>query len=297
MLLSINANWADAEVEHTGYKKKIIHNFLYSQYSICGPKTPAYYFVREARKLIISHTLLDICNSITILDNHTRRLDSQKERLLTELQKLFNYEKFISKRGAWNAYALCKKSRTRICPYCNHAYAFTVECKDGAFRPTLDHFFLKDQYPHLALTLYNLVPSCSTCNSSLKGQENFYQVPHLNPLFDNEIIAFQLFSTKDPSGLLDDISLNLQMVKLAATAPASCVKSQNSLRTFIINERYEVLLMEAVDFFLAKTDYEEARLNTQLGLQFSEASLLRFDRAKHNKYLLGKLFADIYDTF
>lgn len=55
--------------------------------------------------------------------------------------------------------------------------------------------------------------------------------------------------------------------------------------------------MEAVDFFLAKTDYEEARLNTQLGLQFSEASLLRFDRAKHNKYLLGKLFADIYDTF
>ncbi|MCK3842558.1 hypothetical protein [Pseudomonas sp. W15Feb34] len=297
MIVSINQNWVDAEVEHTIYLKKIIHNFLHSQYSICGPKTPAYYFVREARKLIISHTLSDISSSITILNTHTRRLGTQKKRLLTELKKIFNYDKFISKHGAWNAYALCKKSKTRICPYCNHAYAFTIECKRGAFRPTLDHFFLKDQYPHLALTLYNLVPSCATCNSSLKGEENFYQTPHLNPLFDHEVITFQLFSTGDPSGLLDDISLNLQNVKLAAIAPTRCVKSQNSLRTFIVNERYELLLMEAVDFFVAKVNYEEAKVNTQIGLQFSEASQLRFDRTQHNKYLLGKMFADIYDTF
>ncbi|KRP45448.1 hypothetical protein SAMN04490190_0809 [Pseudomonas libanensis] len=297
MIVSINENWTNAETEHTDHLKKIIRNFLYSQLSICGPKTPAYYFVRETRKLIISHKLTDISSSITILGAHTKRLGRQKTRLLKELKKVFNYDRFISKYGTWNAYTLCKKSKARICPYCNHAYAFTIECKDGAFRPTLDHFFLKDQYPHLALTLYNLVPSCSSCNSSLKGEEDFHQTPHLNPLFDNESITFQLFSTVNPSGLLDDISLNLQNVKLAATAPLNCVKSQNSLKTFIINERYEVLLMEAIDFFVAKTDYEEAKINTQLELQFSEASLLRFDRTKYNRYLLGKMFADLYDAF
>lgn len=297
MITAIRENWKDAEDEHTKYLKKIIWDFISAQFHECGPKKPAFYFVFKTRKLIISSRLSDILKSIEILESYAKSLGDQKTLLIAELEQVFNYEKFISKYGKWNAYALCKKSKTRICPYCNHAYAFTIKSKNGSFRPTLDHFFYKDKYPHLALTLYNLVPSCSSCNSSLKGKKDFFKIPHLNPLFDIEQIKFQLTSTGNPADLPDAITDDSDGVTIIACAPDKCEKSKNSLKTFLVNERYEMLLMEAVEFFIAKRNFEEAKLNTQLGLPFNESELLRFDRTKPEKYLLGQMFSDIYDTF
>lgn len=52
------------------------------------------------------------------------------------------------------------------CPYCNRAYVQTVRVKGGkkAVKAEIDHFFSKEKYPYLALSLYNLIPSCSLCN-------------------------------------------------------------------------------------------------------------------------------------
>lgn len=58
------------------------------------------------------------------------------------------------------------------CPYCNRGDAGdAVEMKeiDGVLKKVynkgnLDHFFAKEYYPYLAITLTNLVPSCPTCN-------------------------------------------------------------------------------------------------------------------------------------
>lgn len=297
MIAAIRDNWKAAEKDHEKYLNKIIQDFIDAQHEECGPRKPAFYFVCNTRELITSSKLSDLLKSMEILESYSEELGDQKALLIKDLEQIFNYEKFISKYGQWNAYALCKKSKTRICPYCNHAYAFTIKTKGGSFRPTLDHFFYKDEYPHLALTLYNLVPSCSSCNSSLKGKKDFFKNPHLNPLFDDEQIKFQLVSSGNPAGLSDAITGDDNGVKIVARAPDECKKSQNSLKTFIVNERYDILLMEAIDFFIAKRNLEEAKINTQLGLSFNESELLRFDRANHNKYLLGKMFADIYDSF
>ncbi|MBA1376795.1 hypothetical protein [Pseudomonas brassicacearum] len=297
MIAAIRDNWKAAEDDHAKYHNKIIQDFIDSQFNECGPKKPAFYFVYSTRELVVSSKLSDLLKSIEILESYSKELGDRKTLFMEELEQIFNYDKFISKYGQWNAYALCKKSKTRICPYCNHAYAFTIKTKGGSFRPTLDHFFYKDQYPHLALTLYNLVPSCSSCNSSLKGKKDFFKSPHLNPLFDDEQIKFQLSNSGNPAGLSDAITGDSDKVKIIACAPDECEKSQNSLKTFIVNERYDILLMEAIDFFIAKRNLEEAKINTQLGLSFNESELLRFDRTNYNKYLLGKMFADIYDSF
>ncbi|WP_342248188.1 hypothetical protein [Pseudomonas sp. OTU2001] len=297
MITAIRDNWKAAEDDHTKYLNKIIQDFIDVQYKECGPKKPAYHFVHNTRELITSHKLSDLLKSIEILESYSKALGDRKALFIQELEQIFNYEKFTSKYGQWNAYALCKKSKTRICPYCNHAYAFTIKTKGGSFRPTLDHFFYKDRYPHLALTLYNLIPSCSSCNSSLKGKKDFFKSPHLNPLFDDEHIKFQLSNSGNPAGLSDAITVDSDDVKIIACAPDECEKSQNSLKTFIVNERYDILLMEAIDFFIAKRNLEEAKINTQLGLSFNESELLRFDRTNYNKYLLGKMLADIYDSF
>ncbi len=60
----------------------------------------------------------------------------------------------------------------KVCPYCNRNY---VDCifdsqKEEDIRSTgeLDHFYNQNSYPFLALSLYNFVPSCKTCNSKFK---------------------------------------------------------------------------------------------------------------------------------
>lgn len=39
---------------------------------------------------------------------------------------------------------------------------------------TLDHLLPQKDYPYLSLSLYNLVPSCYSCNSKLKKEKNLY---------------------------------------------------------------------------------------------------------------------------
>ncbi len=37
----------------------------------------------------------------------------------------------------------------------------------------LDHFIDKAKHPYFSVSLYNLIPCCSVCNSSFKGSKNF----------------------------------------------------------------------------------------------------------------------------
>lgn len=297
MILSIVGNWHDAEAEHGLYLSNLIQKYILANEVLEGPHTVGYYFVREVKDLILSRELSDLLLSNQILDRYKKNLGSASASLIKELTQIFNYKRFTVKSSKWNAYSLCKKSKARICPYCNHAYAFTVQSDNGDFRPTLDHFFYKDEYPHLALTLYNLIPSCSTCNSSLKGQADFYKQPHLNPLFDSDNIEFYFSFGGDTSELSEAIHSRRDDLQIKARAVTLCGRSENSLKTFVINERYDMLTVEAVDFYLAKASYDEAVINTQLNLILDEPTSLRFDRALHDKYLLGKMYADIYDAF
>lgn len=65
------------------------------------------------------------------------------------------------------SYKYLDKLNIRTCPYCNRNYTFTItRSKEDEFktRPEFDHFYDKSEYPSLALSFYNLVPSCHTCN-------------------------------------------------------------------------------------------------------------------------------------
>jgi len=111
------------------------------------------------------------------------------------------YAKFIIKdktikNERYDAYRLAEKLQINICPYCNINSTFTVIQEDNTkiTRPEFDHFYDKDTYPILALSFYNLIPSCHICNSTLKGTEKFSIDIHLNPYSDNfdKIAKFKL---------------------------------------------------------------------------------------------------------
>ena len=93
------------------------------------------------------------------------------------------YQKFISKNGYW----LINELNLKVCPYCNMQYTFTVnkkKDKNGAIRPQFDHFYPKSQYPQFALSFYNLIPSCPTCNK-IKSIKNIGVNPYLEGFEDN----------------------------------------------------------------------------------------------------------------
>jgi HNH endonuclease len=59
-----------------------------------------------------------------------------------------------------------EKLNIDTCTYCNRNY--TVQFVKERARAQLDHWFPKDKFPILALSFYNLIPSCQSCNH-LKG--------------------------------------------------------------------------------------------------------------------------------
>lgn len=61
-----------------------------------------------------------------------------------------------------------------VCPYCNRNFIYTIgnrHKKDFVATCELDHFLPKSQYPLLAVSFYNLIPSCHFCNHT-KGEHD-----------------------------------------------------------------------------------------------------------------------------
>jgi hypothetical protein len=116
--------------------------------------------------------------SQTTMDN----ISNPKSTLHQEICEVFNYDSFIGRSASgWGAYRLTQKLHVEVCPYCNRQFISTYYHKGGKTRPALDHFWSKTKYPYLSVSFYNLIPCCTTCNSSFKGQIDFSLDSHLHP--------------------------------------------------------------------------------------------------------------------
>lgn len=76
------------------------------------------------------------------------------------------YESFTrrsekNKKTTYSPITLVENIGITVCPYCNRSFIYSARNKRTC---QLDHFFSKDKYPYLALSFFNLVPSCYACN-------------------------------------------------------------------------------------------------------------------------------------
>lgn len=86
---------------------------------------------------------------------------------------------------------LAKELGVKTCPYCNREYTFSRSLRNGReVHPEFDHFYPKSKYPYLALSLFNLVPSCHTCNH-LKMEHEINTNPHYYS-FEDKGMSFKL---------------------------------------------------------------------------------------------------------
>lgn len=97
---------------------------------------------------------------------------------------------------------LINKYGIKCCPYCNQNYIFNRSMKNGRAYTVaqLDHFYPRDAFPIFAVSLYNLVPSCSACNH-IKSTKIIGVNPHNHEYdFSNMRISYSPLS----SGWIDD---------------------------------------------------------------------------------------------
>ncbi|MDM1353246.1 MULTISPECIES: HNH endonuclease [Myroides] len=184
------------------------------------------------------------------------------------------------------------------CPYCNRNYIYYLS-KNKEIKPEIDHFFPKSKYPFLAMSFYNLIPSCQTCNGFgakeekdplIKGLINPYLLKNSDFSFTFEPISSRIIST-----LLDKNSIQ---VKINKNLPGH-------LDVFKLKELYEQHSDHVVELiFKSKIEYSETyrtylKKYKEKGLEFSDNEIDRMILGNYSteedihKRPLAKLYQDI----
>lgn len=123
--------------------------------------------------------------------------DKDEKEIKELLKWIFPYEDFRSpgNNHTWSAAKMANHLNAPVCLYCNRAYVTNyISSKDNKFEREMftgqfDHFYEKSEHPILRLSFYNLIPSCTLCNTTLKTGTKTTVKPLVHPYltgFDDE---------------------------------------------------------------------------------------------------------------
>jgi len=262
-------------------------------------------FIESKLEDILTSKPEDLININDLLLGHS----AYKNSLKPKIKKIFNYKYFATKgNNRYDAYALAAKLQIRTCLYCNRNYTLTVDKgsrKDDKFiRPEFDHFFDQDDYPLLALSVFNLVPSCKTCNSTLKHTAKFKLSENIHPYVDDVISDYKYqYLPYTVSAILGG-SADLG-VKLTATSSDAIInqKIANSTEVFRLNEIFSAHSEELKDIFDIRHRFSQRYLielvekYDKLGLDYDDIYRIVFGtytrEANFSKRPFSKIKKDI----
>lgn len=106
----------------------------------------------------------------------------------------------------------------KICPYCGHNYIGSIKYRrqDGKLnvaKAQIDHFFSKGQYPFLAMSYANFVPSCPACNEAHKYTQDVMDANgrmRLMSPYEFDYNKFQFYFGLKKMGLMDDDNIEVK---------------------------------------------------------------------------------------
>lgn len=254
----------------------------------------------EVRKLLLSDRA-GMGAFINEFGSYDRKIPDERDLSDKLLKTIFQYENF-SKRKV--AYELLKEIDITVCPYCNRLYIMTL--KKHRVRPQLDHYFPKSRYPYLALSLYNLIPSCSVCNmakSDMDTKENPILYPYEEEFGEKVVFGVDI-PDKDEfvkciTGIKDDFNID---IKNSEQFLEQQVENQNSRLhiTDLYNEHKDYVKDILLNYHINTDKRIQELLNTfpTLFSTKEEIQSLIFmnDISKENwgKRPMAKLTHDIY---
>lgn len=95
----------------------------------------------------------------------------------------------------------------QVCPYCGRNYINKLK---NYRQYEIDHFFPKDKYPIFAVSLYNLIPVCPSCNRR-KSYKEFSYSPHDHRYQKAGQVSHFWYSVTGTGFLEDSSKLKIEM--------------------------------------------------------------------------------------
>lgn len=172
------------------------------------------------------------------------------------------------------------------CTYCNRNYIFNVE-ENGHIKGHIDHFYPKAKYPYLAMSFYNFIPVCESCNKVKSEYDTANKDKNIihpyerksEQVFDVSIDSVDDFCYKIES---DDLLKDLHIEKI-----------YNAGHKDIIQELYIKFFQENTKehFDLLKTEFESLGFNDKDIYRYLTCSYL--DNKEFHKRAFSKVTYDL----
>ena len=143
------------------------------------------------------------------------------------------------------------------CYYCNIDFINTFKKNNetkNAF--TLDHVLEKADYPFLALSLYNLVPSCYVCNSKVKDSKiPFDEFSPTNKDFDfDERVKFKSFISNTNIQIEKEQDFYIKLIENYSNKYDKYIKSLN------LNDRYDYHKYKVLEMIQKRRECPDSRI-------------------------------------
>jgi hypothetical protein len=222
-------------------------------------------------------------------------------------KKIFDYDWLAGNKK--RSYEFANALQVNSCPYCNRNYTVTVietKRKHLIVRPDFDHFLLKSKYPLLALSFYNLIPSCPLCNRSIKGFHEVAYGKYLHPYEDSYGSALRInYFPRDTDSMIG-IKQNLEIrILLDSKNLAKAKRCKRNFDLFKLKEIYQTSHLDEISEIIRKYHISGGSYLEILQKQFKDLGTLEelYKIAFSNYYSeddfgskpLGKLTKDIVE--
>jgi hypothetical protein len=270
--------------------------------------SPLIVAMKKFIKTNLKTILTGIPSEIFEINSKFIKIKQKKKNESLIVKSIFNYSEFSKKNEKrYCAYTLADNLNIRTCLYCNRQYTLTVINKDQITRPEFDHYFDQGTYPLLALSIYNLIPSCHICNSTLKHTRPFDLDNYVHPYVNKDVLKQYRYTylPHDVTSILGGSS-KLQ-VKIVSEGQPDSVKINNTKEVFKLEDVFNGHTEALTDLFdiryklseryleeLMKT-YKHLGINREeiyklaFGVHYSEDDFVRRPFSKIKKDILKEL--------
>ena len=210
--------------------------------------------------------------------------------------------KEILKKSISSNRALAKLNVT-ICPYCNRNTVYNLKYTNKR-TSELDHFYPKSQYPFLAMSFYNLVPSCKVCNHIKNDKSHKEYINPYDDRFDfNKNVKFSI-KIKNSKFYYSQDGFKLTCKIDNNASKEEKIRIKNNIKDFKLFDLYQNhkdIVLELIQKQIVYNDsyIEELMKNYEGTLFKNEEDLMRFITCNYiseddiNKRPLSKLTKDI----
>ena len=252
---------------------KLIDKTLFDEYLIAAP-----FRLREMHRELFAKLPKDADGRV---------LDDEKKCL----ESIFNYRNYFYQDKKF-AYEVAKLMGMNTCVYCNRQYTMTVVDSDTGeqlVRPEFDHWFPQTDYPDMAISYYNLIPSCYLCNSSLKHDAPMSLDKHVHPYIDRKA-GFSFTYIPTSNGHAVDVKIDSHQPKSYQRKVAEMLRLLKIKQIYGIHSDFE--LKDLLDLAEANPpDYIDVLVNDvakDLGMNEEDAYRILFGTEQREEDFLKR---------